>query len=312
MTRVAAVTLGVCGAVGFAEAADKWLEVRTDNFTVVSNAGEGRLRQTATEFEQVRAAYAMFWANLSLVPGKPVVVLALKDEGTLKRWAPEYFEDRRSVHVVSVSIEGADRAYLLLRTDSRPDDPEVTPNYNLYRSYLMLLLSGAFERPLPLWLSNGFSEVLGNTSVHEGKILMGRLVPWHFRPFVNNPRIPLAEIFRADRDSSLVTHELRRQSFDAHCYVLVHYLLFGERGARSGQLTHFQELWEAGRSHEEALAEAFGDVETIEEALSDYAGSPILSFAQLPLEAKLDEQRPPRRWRRRATRAWSPDACASA
>jgi tetratricopeptide (TPR) repeat protein len=289
--RVVALTLGLCGAVGLAEGADKWLEVRTDNFTVVSNAGEGRLRKTATEFEQVRAAYATVWPDLSLVSGKPVVVLALKNEGTMKRWAPEYFEGNGRINVVSVSIEGADRAYLLLRTDSRPDDADVTPNYNLYRSYLTLLLSGAFERPLPLWLANGFADVLGNTSVHDDEILMGRLVPWMFQHFVDNPRIPLSEILEADRDSPLFTQELRRRAFDAHCYVLVHYLLFDERAARSGQLTRFQELWQAGHSREEAWAEAFGDVRSIEDALPNYARSPILSFAKFPVEVKLDEQR---------------------
>jgi TPR repeat protein len=71
----------------------------------------------------------------------------------------------------------------------------------------------------------------------------------------------------------------------------VHYLLFGERAAHSGQLTRFQDLWQEGRSHEEAWAEAFGDVRTIEDALPNYARSPILSFAQFPVEAKLDKER---------------------
>jgi len=67
--------------------------------------------------------------------------------------------------VVSGSAGGADREYLLLRTDSRPSDRNVTPNYNLYRAYLGLLLSGSFERRLPLWLSNGLADVLGTRPV---------------------------------------------------------------------------------------------------------------------------------------------------
>jgi TPR repeat protein len=289
---VAALTLVLWSAAAVAPGADEWIEVRTPNFIVASNAGEKRLRETAAEFEQVRAAYEKVWPDLQLVPEKPVVVLALRNEKTMKRWAPEYFEARGGIDVVSVSVEGADRAYLILRTDSKPSDPEVTANYNLYRAYLTLLLSGAFQRPLPFWLSNGFSEVLGNTSVREGEILMGRPVPSSIRHFVGNPWPALKEVFAAGRDSPLVTQEVRRTTFDATCYVLVHYLLFADRGAHSSALTRFQQLWQAGTPHDEAFAEAFGGIDVVEGALANYARSPILSYARFPVEARLAEQRP--------------------
>ena len=44
-----------------ARAAEKdgtWVELKSPNFTVVCNAGEGAARQTAKEFEQIRSVFA--------------------------------------------------------------------------------------------------------------------------------------------------------------------------------------------------------------------------------------------------------------
>ncbi len=280
------------GAACPATAAETWVEVKTPGFTVVSNAGEATAQKTIVEFEQVRAAYGKVWSWAKLVQGKPTVVLALKNESTLKRWAPAYFEIKGGIDVVSGSAGGADREYLLLRTDSRPDDVSVAPNYNLYRAYLGLLLSSSFERRLPLWLSNGVSYVLGNISVGDKEILLGRPVPWQLQQFNQGGRLPLSAILDARANSPLVEKADERRVFDAQCYVLVHYLLFGERGAYSAKLSRFLQLWQAGRSQDQALAEAFGDLKALEQALPVYAGSRILSYARLQTEARIAGDRP--------------------
>ena len=289
--RVAFVLAAWSGTAGLSAGAETWIEVKTPNFTVVSNAGEGTAQRTAGEFEQVRAAYGKVWPWAHLAQGRPTVVLALKNDGTLRRWAPGYFEVRGGVNVVSAWASGADREYLLLRTDYRPENVEVTPNYNLYRAYVAVLLSSSFERRLPLWLSNGLEDVLGNTSVRDTEILVGRPVPWEFQRFNQGGRSPLRVILDARQDSPLVTKESDRHLFDAQTYVLVHYLLYGDRGAHAEALGRFVQLWLAGRAHDEALAEAFGDVGALEGELKIYATRPILSYAKFQAEAKLTPER---------------------
>jgi TPR repeat protein len=290
--RLRFLLVACVGATGPAARAETWVEVRTPNFTVVSNAGEGTAQGTIVEFEQVRAAYGKVWPWAKLAQGRPVVVLALKNEDTLRRWAPGYYEIKGGIDVVSGRAGGADREYLLLRTDQRPQDVKVAPNYNLYRAYLGLLLSSSAERLLPLWLSNGFADVLGNTTVRDKDILVGRPVPWQLRTFNERGRLPLKTIFDARRDSPLVQKADQRRVFDAECYVLVHYLLFGDGGAHSEQVTRFQRLWLAGRSQDQALAEAFGDLGALEAVLPSYAVKPILSYARFDAEAKIAGHRP--------------------
>jgi TPR repeat protein len=297
--RVAFLLAAWSGAAGLAAGAEVWIEVKTANFTVVSNAGEGTAQRTAREFEQVRAAYGKVWSWSHLAQGRPTVILALKNEGTMRRWAPGYFEVKGGIDVVSGWTSAADRVYLLLRTDDRPANVEVAPNYNLYRAYLNILLSGSFERRLPLWLSNGLAEVLGNTSVRDTEILVGRPVPWEFQHFNQGGRLPLRTILDARAESALVNKQDERTLFDAQTYVLVHYLLYGDRGAHAPALNRFLQLWLAGRSHDQALAEAFGDLTALEAELPSYATRRILSYARFQAEATTSGGQP-------AVRALSP------
>lgn len=295
MRACVAVLMAAWSGVGLAAGADTWIEVKSPSFDVVSNAGEGTAQKVAGEFEQVRVAYGKVWPGAHLAQGKPIVVLAVKNEGTLRRWAPGYFETRGGIDVVSGSAFGSDRVYLLLRTDYRPAEVEVTPSFNLYRAYVTLLLAGSFERRLPLWLSNGLAEVLGNTTVRDREILIGRPVPWEFQRFNRGARLPLQTILDARSDSPLVNKEDERSQFDAQSYVLAHYLLFGDRGAHSAALRHFLELWLAGRAHDQAFAQAFGDVAALEGTLPSYATTRILSYARYQADTRIEARRPPAR-----------------
>src|SRR5262249_55976116 len=241
-----------------------------------------------------RAAFAKIFPGMHLAESRPTLVLALRDESTLRKWAPGYFV-KGGINVVSGSVGGADWEYLLLRTDARPSNVEVTPNYNLYRSYLMLLLSDSFERRLPAWLEIGLSYVLGNTSVRDTEIQIGRPVPWEFSHFNTRARFPLSAVLDARHGSAVLKQDDQRQVFDAQSYVLVHYLLFADGGTHGSQLTRFLELWLSGRSQDQALAEVFGNLKNLEEALPGYATRSVLSFARLKTEAKVVAERPPSR-----------------
>jgi len=273
---------------GSAFAAETWVEVKAPNFVVISNAGQGIARDTSVEFEQVRAAYVALWPWAHFPEGHATHVLALKDEGTLRRWAPGYFAVKGGIEVVSGSAWLGDRQYLLLRTDSRPADANVTPSYNSYRGYLSLLLSVGLERRLPQWLSNGLEGVFANTAVRDQEIRIGQPMSSELRYFNGHARRPLREILDARPDSPLLLKDGLRDLFDAQAYVLVHFLAFGDRGAHAASLDRFLRLWMEGRSQDQALAEASLDVGVLERQISDYATRPILSYARVKTQSNLE------------------------
>jgi TPR repeat protein len=293
MNRALTAILGMAVAAE-AGAAERWIEAKSPNLTVVTDAGEGRARSTAWELEQARAAFASLWPWATLAKGRPTVVVAAKDENTMKRWLPAYWETKGVIRPASYSAWGMDRQYLLLRLDTgSTSTPEVTEYFTLYRGYVSTLLSTSLERPLPSWLHVGLSEVYGNTSVRDKEVHVGRIVPWYLREFRNNARRPLAEILAAKRGSNLLLKDDERTRFDAQCWTLVHYLTFGDQSAHAKSLDRFIHLWLAGRTQEAAWAEAFGEVRAVEERLLVYATKAVFQYGRLRADVNLERERLP-------------------
>lgn len=63
-----------------AAAKDNWIEVKSLNFIVVSNAGEGEARKTADQFERFRQMFHDTFPGYSVDLGKPLVIFAVKNE----------------------------------------------------------------------------------------------------------------------------------------------------------------------------------------------------------------------------------------
>jgi hypothetical protein len=177
-----AVTLILCagGTELYVHAAEQWIEVRSAHFVVTSNAGQGSASTLAWQLEQIRSAIAALWPWARVDLNKPLSVLAVKDETSMKALAPEYWERKGAVHPGSVWVGGADQDYLAIRTDvSAEDKLDINPYVNSYFSYVSLILNQSVERDLPLWFSRGLAGVLSNTLVRDSKLLLGPPIPWH-------------------------------------------------------------------------------------------------------------------------------------
>lgn len=73
-------------------AADNWIEVRSPHFTVDTNAGEKEARKIADQFEQIRQMFHGAFATLRVDPGQAIVIIAAKNENTMKLFLPEEWE----------------------------------------------------------------------------------------------------------------------------------------------------------------------------------------------------------------------------
>ena len=180
------------------------------------------------------------------------MVIALKDEGTMKRWVPGHYAQKDAIELASITSYGADRSFLLLRTDARPAHKDVHAQLLAVPVYLDAADRVSFERRLPLWLSNGFAGVFANTLVRDTEISTG--LPGALEAAgvqLDRAEPPARDPRGADHDSPLVRKDDERSRFDAQCYVLVHYLLFGGK-ERSQQLARFQQRWFAGAPADEA------------------------------------------------------------
>lgn len=268
-----------------AGADDTWIEVKSPNFTVVSNAGDNRARNVAWQFEQIRAAIQAGWPWARVQLDRPVIVVAAKDENSMKLLVPGFWEkSARDSRPSSVFGTGASAHYITLRSDVRAEDTTgVNPYVSSYWSYSALTLNEAFERPLPLWFRNGLAEVLSNSIVRESEIQFGRAIPWNVASLQQDARLRLSELVALDVSSPYYTSGATRSRFDAQSWGVMHYMLFGltDGGSRVNQLAN---LLLNGASSADAIQKVFGSLDALEMAYLAYQKKPITQYARLKVE----------------------------
>ena len=117
MALFAATLLPVCAA-----AADKWVEARTPNFIVVSNAGESQARKTAIQFEQVRA---LFRESLPAAKShtSPIIIFAVKNEDSLRELLPEFWAQRGQTHPGGIFVNRLYQSSMAINLAAHGDNP---------------------------------------------------------------------------------------------------------------------------------------------------------------------------------------------
>jgi tetratricopeptide (TPR) repeat protein len=286
-TIVAAVLL-LC-APRMTSAADAWVQVTSLHFTVVSNAGDKRAREVAWQFEQIRAAMKAIWPWVKGDLDRPVLVVAAKDENTMKLLVPEYWEKGSSgLHPSSVLATGLDRHYIALQADARADDTDaINPYYGAYWSYTALILDASFERDLPLWLRDGLAGVMSNTIVREKEIRLGMAPPWYVRTMATESRLRLQQLLTMDDRAAYYRNPATRDHFDAQTWALTHYLLFGAPDL-SGRLDGVIKAVMAGTPSLDAFQQAFGPLEAMEAAYLQHVRKQLIPYSRLKTETLIE------------------------
>jgi hypothetical protein len=270
------------GSLNALAADDRWIEVKSPHFTVVSNGNDKTARNVAWQFEQIRAAIQAGWPWARVQLDRPVTVVAAKDEASMKLLLPQYWEkgDRES-RPVSVFSTAPDAHYITMRSDVQVDDTQgMNPYFASYWAYSMLTLDAAFERQLPLWFRTGLAEVLSNSIVRESEIQFGRAIPWHITA-LRGGRLRLSELMEVTSQSPYYTNGVTRGQFDAQCWGVIHYLLFGRPEDRADRVNQLAKLLLDGKSSADAVKEVFGSADVLEAAYLKYQQQPITQFARL-------------------------------
>ena len=275
-------------------AADQWIEVRSPHFAVVSNAGEGTTRTLAWQLEQIRSAMQALssWARADL--NKPLCVIALKDEQSMRVLAPGYWEVRGGVRPASVWVTAPDRHYLTIRSDLRATDTDVTnPHVNAYFSYVSLVMQQSLDPDLPLWFSRGLAGVLSNTIVRDDFVYVGAPIPWHLQRLRERARPALGTLLTVTRRSPEVAREEQLQTFDAQAWAFVHFLMFADQQKRVAPLNRFAQLVSGGTDAQSAFNEALGSIRALEDPFDAYVERSIYTFGKVKLDVSVDRERFP-------------------
>lgn len=262
---------------------DNWVEVRSPHFVVVSNAGEKQTRKTAQQFEQIRT---LFQSSLAVAQGHPtpvITILAMKDEKSLSEVLPEYWT-KGHVHPAGWFAYRMDQFYIALDLDAQGENPYKTVYHEYYHSLTM-----PYFPNLPLWLAEGLADFYGNSEIKGNVATMGNASASLIEELRQNKLIPLDVLFKVDQHSPYYNEQNKTSVFYAESWALTHYLMIGDKQSHRQMLLDYASALSQGASADAAAAKAFGDINSLQKALSNYVSKYSFYFFQM----KAPDELPP-------------------
>ena len=249
-----------------AVAADNWIEVRSPHFIVNSNAGEKEARKVADQFEQIRRMFQSAFTALRVDPAQPIVIVAAKNENTIKLFLPEEWEVKGHIHHTGMYQPGQDKDYVVLRLDSEGDNPFRT----LYHEYTHALLRLNFST-LPIWLNEGLAEFFGNSALGDKEIKTGTIDPGHLYLLNQRKLIPIETLLEIDHNSPYYNETNRASVFYAESWAVVHYLMMDNDARQKQLMKNFLTAWQKSGNQLEAARAAFGDLRQFGKKIESYS-----------------------------------------
>jgi tetratricopeptide (TPR) repeat protein len=264
---------------------DPWIEVRSPNFTVISNAGEKEARRTADQFEQFREVFQQSFPKLRVDMGRPLIILAVRNENSLKALLPAYWERKGRAHPAGIYVTGEERHFVAVRTNIEGENPYEV----VYHEYTHAIMGLNF-RGLPVWLGEGLAEYFGNSMIRDKEVDIGKISKYHLRVLQQSRLIPIDALLLADSDSPYYNEENRVSVFYAESWAIVHYLLLDPEARKQQLMQKFLSAWDKTGNQTEAAQQAFGDLKTFSQTIETYLRKGDFYFGKAKTSIHADPQ----------------------
>lgn len=272
------VYLFMIGAGRSAGAADDWLEARSDHFTIVSDASEGRAKDTLEDLEQLRRLITQIFPAQRVDSTRPAVFYLFKNEKSMRPFQPTRDGEREEWAGMFRSTPLQD--VVLILADGKPESVR-----QLAFSQYTHLLGSYDESRYPVWLSNGLASFYANTEISNKRANIGKMRDSYRRVLGEFRSIPIRDLFAVDYGSDYYRDLSKRPLFDAQSWALVHYLLIGQvQNNGPIRLGRYVNLLAQGRDPLLSFQEAMGrPASEIDEDVGLYIRKQISQYIQVPL-----------------------------
>jgi tetratricopeptide (TPR) repeat protein len=266
------------------DSADHWFQVRTPHFVVLTDSSEKQAMKVASQFERMRAVFHVLIPAASDSAGSPVIVLALKDKKAFQALEPEAYLAKGQLELAGYFMRAPDKNYILLRLDAQGDHPFATV-YHEYTHYMMRNTSDW----IPLWLSEGLAEFYQNTEIRDKDVLVGEPSADDILYLRQNRLLPLTTLLKVDQSSPYYHEEQKGSVFYAQSWALTHYIEVTDRQKNTNRMQDYSKLLIQKEDPVVAAQKAFGDLNQLQKALSNYITQATFSEFKMNQAVGVDE-----------------------
>jgi tetratricopeptide (TPR) repeat protein len=265
-----------------ARAADKWISIRTKNFTLVGNAGEKDIRLIANRLEEFHTIFASLFPATQLNSAAPTTVIIFKSDRAFKPYKVKqeeagYFQPGEDVNYIALTSEGMSDAQ---------------PARIIFHEYVHLLMNNMMGATVPLWFNEGLAEYYStfDTIKEERRVLLGQLIPGHLFSLREHELLPLRTLFAVDYKSPYYNEGNKMNIFYAESWMFMHYLLQTDKEKHRPQLTKFVDLLRSGMKLDDAFQQAFqSSVDAVEKDFKNYVQASRFMTTGVTFEHDFDD-----------------------
>lgn len=244
----------------------RWIEVRSPNFTVLSDAGERDARHVAAQLERMRQVFRVLMPTAKDDAAAPITVLALRDRQGFRALEPEAYLARNQLDLAGLFLRSQDRNYILMRLDTNDEHPYSTV-YHEYTHYMLRSL----DEWMPLWMNEGLAEFYQNADLRDpGNVRVGQASADDILYLRDSKLLPLTTLLTVDHDSPYYHDEEKGSVFYAESWALTHLIVIGDFEHKTHRIQDYARLL---IQHEDPIAaaqHAFGDLKQLQQALEAY------------------------------------------
>jgi tetratricopeptide (TPR) repeat protein len=240
----------------------QWVEVRSPNFSVVTDAGEKRGREVAMRFEQMRAVFGSLMTKVNVNLPVPLQIVAFRNTKEMRQVAPLF--NGKPIQVAGLFQQGEDRSFIML------DMSVENPWQVAFHEYAHQLLNGNLKMQSDPWFQEGFAEYFSSIEVDGKEAQVGRIPNDEYVILRQSGMMKISDLFRVQPNSSTYNESGdHRNSFYAESAFVLHYLYDNQLVPKVG--TYFDAEQLQHLSQEDAIQKAFGmSSQQFDKVLRDY------------------------------------------
>lgn len=260
----------------------QWVEVRSPNFSVITDAGERRGRDVAVRFEQMRSAFGTLMTKATVNIPVPLQIVAFRSTKEMHQVAPLFHG--KPTQVAGLFQGGVDRSFIML--DMSVEDPWTT----VFHEYAHQLMNGNMQTEFDPWFEEGFAEYFSSIEVDGKEAHIGKIPHDDSLILQQVGLMKVANLFKVAHYSETYNENGNsRTSFYLESGLLVHYIYDNQLLPKVA--TYIELKGTKHVSVEDAIQQAFGmSAAQLDKTLRDYLLSGRYRYYKIPAPANISEK----------------------